>query len=194
MADFMDSDENITAAEGTHVCPDCGGARLNAVARNVLFAGRSICETTALPVDESLAALKAVRLKGREKLIGEDALREIVSRLAFLKSVGLGYIALDRASPTLSGGEAQRIRLAAQLGSNLQGVCYVLDEPTIGLHSRDNKRLIESLVGLRQKGNTVLVVEHDEDTIRAAEHIVDIGPGAGSRGGELISKEVSRTF
>lgn len=186
MADFMDSDENITAAEGTHVCPDCGGARLNAVARNVLFAGRSICETTALPVDESLAALKAVRLKGREKLIGEDALREIVSRLAFLKSVGLGYIALDRASPTLSGGEAQRIRLAAQLGSNLQGVCYVLDEPTIGLHSRDNKRLIESLVGLRQKGNTVLVVEHDEDTIRAAEHIVDIGPGAGSRGGELI--------
>ena len=100
--------------------------------------------------------------------------------------MGLGYIALDRASPTLSGGEAQRIRLAAQLGSNLQGVCYVLDEPTIGLHSRDNKRLIESLVGLRQKGNTVLVVEHDEDTIRAAEHIVDIGPGAGSRGGELI--------
>lgn len=194
MADFMDSDENITAAEGTHVCPDCGGARLNAVARNVLFAGRSICETTALPVDESLAALKAVRLKGREKLIGEDALREIVSRLAFLKSVGLGYIALDRASPTLSGGEAQRIRLAAQLGSNLQGVCYVLDEPTIGLHSRDNKRLIESLVGLRQKATPCLLWSTTRTRSARPNISLTSARAPEAAAANSFSKEVSRTF
>ncbi len=168
------------------VCPDCGGTRLNRVARNVFFRELSIGDATQMSVDECLAFFRSIRLAGREKLIGEDAVKEIVSRLEFLQSVGLGYLALNRGAPTLSGGESQRIRLAAQLGSNLQGVCYVLDEPTIGLHARDNRRLIQSLTALRDKGNTVLVVEHDEDTIRAADHIVDIGPAAGSRGGELI--------
>ncbi len=168
------------------VCPDCRGTRLNRVARNVFFHDLSIGDATQFSVDECLAFFRTVKLAGREKLIGEDAVKEIVSRLEFLQSVGLGYLSLNRGAPTLSGGESQRIRLAAQLGSNLQGVCYVLDEPTIGLHARDNRRLIQSLTALRDKGNTVLVVEHDEDTIRAADHIVDIGPGAGSRGGELI--------
>ena len=168
------------------VCPDCGGARLNPVARAVRFEGRSICETTALSVDECLSAMRSVRLAGRRAAIGADALKEIISRLEFLQRVGLGYLALDRDAPSLSGGEAQRIRLASQLGSSLQGVCYVLDEPTIGLHPRDNARLIDTLTSLRDKGNTVVVVEHDEEMIRRADHIVDIGPGAGSRGGELI--------
>ena len=167
-------------------CTACNGTRLNSVARNVYFHDISIGEASLLSVSDCLNAFRQIKLAGREKLIGEDALKEIVSRLEFLESVGLGYLTLDRSAPTLSGGESQRIRLAAQLGSNLQGVCYVLDEPTIGLHSRDNRRLIKSLTELRDKGNTVLVVEHDEDTIRAADHIVDIGPGAGSRGGELI--------
>lgn len=168
------------------ICPACHGMRLNPVARNVFFAGRSICETTALSVHDCLAALKAIALRGREKAIGEDAIKEIRTRLEFLEKVGLGYLTLDRAAPSLSGGEAQRIRLAAQLGSNLQGACYILDEPTIGLHARDNTRLIDSLENLRRKGNTVIVVEHDEEMIRRAEHIIDIGPGAGSQGGELV--------
>ena len=113
---------------------------------------------------------------------------EIKSRLEFLEEVGLGYLTLDRAAPTLSGGEAQRIRLAAQLGSNLQGVCYVLDEPTIGLHPRDNQILLKALQSLSDKGNTLVVVEHDEDTIRRADHIIDIGPGAGKRGGRLVAE------
>ena len=168
------------------VCPDCGGARLNPIARSVLFEGRSICETTAMSVDECLTAMRKLRLTGRSAIIGSDALKEIIARLEFLQKVGLGYLALDRDAPSLSGGEAQRIRLASQLGSSLQGVCYVLDEPTIGLHPRDNERLINTLSDLKQKGNTVIVVEHDEEMIRRADHIVDIGPGAGSRGGELI--------
>lgn len=168
-------------------CPDCHGMRLNRVARNVFFEGRSICETTALSVDDCLKAVSAIRLTGRSRQIGNDALKEIVSRLEFLQKVGLGYISLDRAAPSLSGGEAQRIRLASQLGSTLQGVCYVLDEPTIGLHARDNALLIDTLTALKNKGNTVIVVEHDEEMIRRADHIVDIGPGAGSRGGELMA-------
>ncbi len=172
-------------AEST-LCPDCGGARLNPVARAVYFEGRSICETTALSVDDCLEAMKAVRLVGRSAAIGADALKEIISRLEFLQKVGLGYLSLDRDAPSLSGGEAQRIRLASQLGSSLQGVCYVLDEPTIGLHPRDNARLIDTLAQLKDKGNTVIVVEHDEEMIRRADHIVDIGPGAGSRGGRLL--------
>ena len=173
-------------SQSEQICPDCQGMRLNPIARNVLFEGRSICETTALSVDDCLVALRKIKLRGRAKAIGEDALKEIISRLAFLQEVGLGYLSLDRDAPSLSGGESQRIRLAAQLGSNLQGVCYVLDEPTIGLHPRDNAKLVKSLLALRDKGNTVIVVEHDEDTIRQADHIVDIGPGAGSRGGKLI--------
>jgi len=168
------------------LCPDCQGQRLNPVARSVYFEGKSICEVTALSVDACAKYIGSIRLLGRAKAIGGDAIKEILSRLAFLHEVGLGYLELDRDAPSLSGGEAQRIRLAAQLGSTLQGVCYILDEPTIGLHARDNARLITSLVNLKNKGNTVLVVEHDEQTIRRAEHIIDIGPGAGSQGGELV--------
>src|SRR5215218_11316915 len=127
-------------------------------------------------------------LTGREADIARDLVPEIKSRLEFLEEVGLGYLTLDRGAPTLSGGEAQRIRLAAQLGSNLQGVCYVLDEPTIGLHARDNQILLNALHKLGDKGNTLVVVEHDEDTIRRADHIIDIGPSAGKRGGRLVAQ------
>ena len=126
--------------------------------------------------------------RGREAEIARDALAEIRSRLSFLEEVGLGYLALDRAAPTLSGGEAQRIRLAAQLGSNLQGVAYMLDEPTIGLHPRDNRILLDALQKLEAKGNTLVVVEHDEDTIRRAAHLIDIGPAAGVRGGRVVAQ------
>jgi excinuclease ABC subunit A len=125
---------------------------------------------------------------GRDADIARDVVSEIRSRLVFLEDVGPGYLTLDRAAPTLSGGEAQRIRLAAQLGSNLQGVCYVLDEPTIGLHPRDNQILLNALRKLGEQGNTLVVVEHDEDTIRRADHIIDIGPGAGKRGGTLVAQ------
>lgn len=168
-------------------CPACHGMRLNRVARNIFFENRSICDVTALSVDDCLQALSAIRLTGRSRQIGNDALKEIISRLQFLQKVGLGYINLDRAAPSLSGGEAQRIRLASQLGNTMQGVCYVLDEPTIGLHARDNALLIDTLTALKNKGNTVIVVEHDEEMIRRADHIVDIGPGAGSHGGQLMA-------
>ena len=179
---LADDDEALSAA----VCPACHGMRLNPVALAVKFDGRSIGDTTAMSVDEALETMRAIRLKGRDKAIGGDAVKEIISRLEFLQKVGLGYLSLDRDAPSLSGGEAQRIRLAAQIGSTLQGVCYVLDEPTIGLHARDNARLVDMLTELKNKGNTVIVVEHDEELIRRADHVVDIGPGAGSRGGELI--------
>src|SRR5690606_14108281 len=128
------------------------------------------------------------RLGERELGIARDVMTEIRNRLSFLEEVGLGYLTLDRAAPTLSGGEAQRIRLAAQLGSRLQGVCYVLDEPTIGLHPRDNRILLDALQQLGAQGNTLVVVEHDEDTIRRADHVIDIGPGAGKRGGRLVAQ------
>jgi len=169
-------------------CPDCAGDRLNPVARHVLFRGLSIAELTNLPVQEFAAAMAKINLKGRERDIARDLVAELGSRTAFLCDVGLGYLQLNRAAPTLSGGEAQRIRLAAQLGSNLQGVCYVLDEPTIGLHPRDNVALLDTLDRLRAKGNTLVVVEHDEDTIRRADHVIDLGPGAGKRGGRLVAE------
>jgi len=169
-------------------CGECGGQRLNPVALNVLFRGQSIAELAALPVDGARKFFDGLKLAGREREIARDLLAEIRSRLAFLQDVGLGYISLDRAAPTLSGGEAQRIRLAAQLGSNLQGVCYVLDEPTIGLHPRDNAVLLDTLEKLGAKGNTLLVVEHDEDTIRRADHVIDLGPGAGTRGGRVVGE------
>src|SRR5690606_10955897 len=128
-----------------------------------------------------------LRLTGREAGIARDILPEIRARLKFLEEVGLGYLGLDRAAPTLSGGEAQRLRIAAQLGSNLQGVCYILDEPTIGLHPRDNRMLLDTLAKLEGKGNTIVVVEHDEDTIRRAEHVIDLGPGAGVNGGRVVA-------
>jgi len=169
-------------------CPDCHGTRLNATARSVEFEDKGIGDVAAWSVGEAREWVKGLHLEGRDADIARDVVSEILGRLEFLEEVGLGYLTLDRAAPTLSGGEAQRIRLAAQLGSNLQGVCYVLDEPTIGLHPRDNQILLKALSTLGDKGNTLVVVEHDEDTIRRADHIIDIGPGAGKRGGRVVAQ------
>jgi excinuclease ABC subunit A len=169
-------------------CDACQGQRLNPVALAVTVDGRSIAELAQLPVGDARVYFERLLLEGRDAEIARDALAEIRSRLSFLEEVGLGYLALDRAAPTLSGGEAQRIRLAAQLGSNLQGVAYVLDEPTIGLHPRDNRILLAALQKLGDKGNTLIVVEHDEETIRRAEHVIDIGPAAGVRGGRVVAQ------
>ena len=169
-------------------CPDCGGTRLNAASRGVSFDDKAITTIAKGSVSDCRAWIEALQLTGRDADIARDVVTEIRSRLEFLEEVGLGYLTLDRAAPTLSGGEAQRIRLAAQLGSNLQGVCYVLDEPTIGLHARDNRILLDALQLLSARGNTLVVVEHDEDTIRRAEHLIDIGPGAGRRGGEVVAE------
>ncbi|ADV01493.1 excinuclease ABC subunit UvrA [Alicycliphilus denitrificans] len=173
-------------------CPACQGTRLNPVARAVRFAGTAITEVAHLSVSEVRQWIAGLQLSGRmtqrDNDIARDLVPEIQSRLEFLEEVGLSYLTLDRGAPTLSGGEAQRIRLAAQLGSNLQGVCYVLDEPTIGLHARDNQILLNALHKLGDKGNTLVVVEHDEDTIRRADHIIDIGPSAGKRGGRLVAQ------
>jgi excinuclease ABC subunit A len=170
-----------------HVCESCNGQRLNPIALNVRFRGQSIAVATAQSVADMRRQFARLKLAGRDRDIARDVVTEINSRLAFLEDVGLGYLSLDRSAPTLSGGEAQRIRLAAQLGSNLQGVCYVLDEPTIGLHPRDNAILLNTLDKLAAKGNSLLVVEHDEDTIRRADHVLDLGPGAGSRGGRVVA-------
>jgi excinuclease ABC subunit A len=169
-------------------CPSCEGTRLNATARAVKFAGVGITDIARLSVTEIRKWVEKLAMTGRDADIARDLLPEIKSRLEFLEQVGLNYLTLDRGAPTLSGGEAQRIRLAAQLGSNLQGVCYVLDEPTIGLHARDNQILLNALHLLSDKGNTLVVVEHDEDTIRRADHIIDIGPSAGKRGGWLMGE------
>jgi excinuclease ABC subunit A len=174
-------------ADANKVCQACDGERLNEIARNVRFRKLSIAALTAQSVAGMRAMVASLKLQGRESAIARDVLTEINSRLAFLEEVGLGYLALDRSAPTLSGGEAQRIRLAAQLGSNLQGVCYILDEPTIGLHPRDNRILLDTLARLAAKGNSLLVVEHDEDTIRRADHVIDLGPGAGTRGGHVVA-------
>jgi excinuclease ABC subunit A len=167
-------------------CSACQGQRLNPTALNVRFRGRSIAALSGESVAATAAFFARLRLGTREREIARDLLAEIRARLKFLERVGLGYLELDRGAPTLSGGEAQRIRLAAQLGSNLQGVCYVLDEPTIGLHPRDNRILLDSLTELAGHRNTLVVVEHDEDTIRRADHVLDLGPQAGERGGELV--------
>jgi len=172
----------------THPCESCHGTRLNPIARAVKWRDQSIAELAALPVSDAHTFFTGLILKGREAEIGRDILQEVRSRLNFMREVGLDYLSLDRAAPTLSGGEAQRIRLAAQLGSNLQGVCYILDEPTIGLHPRDNQILLNALSKLEGNGNTLVVVEHDDDTIRRAEHIIDIGPGAGVRGGQVVAQ------
>ncbi|HZT55821.1 MAG TPA: excinuclease ABC subunit A, partial [Burkholderiaceae bacterium] len=169
-------------------CPDCHGTRLNPASRLVTFEQEPITTIGSWSVADARLWVDALQLAGRDAEIARDVVSEIRSRLEFLEEVGLGYLTLDRAAPTLSGGEAQRIRLAAQLGSNLQGVCYVLDEPTIGLHPRDNQVLLGALQTLSDKGNTLVVVEHDEDTIRRADHIIDIGPGAGKRGGNLVAE------
>ncbi|MFZ7310625.1 excinuclease ABC subunit UvrA [Comamonas jiangduensis] len=169
-------------------CPTCEGTRLNARARAVRFHGKTITELAHLSVSDLRQWFQQLTTTGRETDIARDLLPEILGRLEFLEEVGLNYLTLDRGAPTLSGGEAQRIRLAAQLGSNLQGVCYVLDEPTIGLHALDNHILLNALHKLGDKGNTLVVVEHDEDTIRRADHVIDIGPSAGKRGGQLVAQ------
>ncbi|MEJ5915543.1 excinuclease ABC subunit UvrA [Pseudokineococcus sp. 1T1Z-3] len=167
-------------------CPVCRGTRLRPEVLAVTVGGRSISEVCALPVDEAAAFLRDLQLGARERQIADAVLKEINARLGFLLDVGLDYLSLDRAAGTLSGGEAQRIRLATQIGSGLVGVLYVLDEPSIGLHQRDNRRLIETLTRLRDLGNTLIVVEHDEDTIRASDWVVDVGPGAGEHGGHVV--------
>lgn len=167
-------------------CASCGGARLNPTILGVKVGGKSIADITDLSLADALAFVRGLQLSAREAKIGEQVLKEIDARLQFLLDVGLDYLTLSRSAGTLSGGEAQRIRLATQIGSGLVGVLYVLDEPSIGLHQRDNRRLIETLTKLRDMGNTLIVVEHDEDTMREADWIVDVGPGAGEHGGEIV--------
>lgn len=169
-------------------CPDCGGARLNKSARNVFVADRPLPSLVVLPVDEALAFFRGLDLPGWRGEIAAKIVKEIAERLGFLVDVGLDYLTLERKADTLSGGEAQRIRLASQIGAGLVGVMYVLDEPSIGLHQRDNERLLGTLTRLRDLGNTVIVVEHDEDAIRMADYVLDIGPGAGVHGGEIVGQ------
>jgi excinuclease ABC subunit A len=167
-------------------CPACGGTRLNPASLAVRVGGRSIAEISALQIDEALAFFEELELSETERQIARDLLREIIGRLRFLHDVGLTYLTLERAAPSLSGGEAQRIRLASQIGSGLVGVLYIMDEPSIGLHARDNQRLLRTIERLRDTGNTVIVVEHDQEIILAADHVVDFGPGAGHRGGRIV--------
>ncbi|HKP93870.1 MAG TPA: excinuclease ABC subunit A, partial [Chthoniobacterales bacterium] len=167
-------------------CPSCHGSRLNPIARHVRLQNQTIDDFTALSAGEALQLIGKLRFRGNQKTVADDLVPEISQRLRFMQNVGLGYLALGRSAKTLSGGESQRIRLAAQLGSNLRGVLYVLDEPTIGLHPRDNVRLLETLTALREKGNSLVIVEHDEETMRRADHIIDLGPGAGVHGGEVV--------
>jgi excinuclease ABC subunit A len=169
-------------------CPDCTGRRLNRQALAVRVGGLSIAEFSALSIDAACECIARLELTPTQQVIAEEVVKEIRGRLAFLQNVGLGYLTLDRTAPTLSGGESQRIRLAGQIGSGLVGVLYVLDEPSVGLHARDNRRLLDSLERLRDMGNTVIVVEHDEETMRCADEIVDFGPGPGVRGGEVVAQ------
>ena len=178
--------EEIEKYMSTRPCPDCGGSRLKPEALAVKIGGLPINQVTSLPVQDAREFLQEVEMTERERIIGRQVLKEIDERLGFLVNVGLDYLTLDRAAGTLSGGEAQRIRLATQIGSGLMGVLYILDEPSIGLHQRDNRRLLDTLERLRDVGNTLIVVEHDEDTIRTADYILDIGPGAGAHGGEVV--------
>ncbi len=180
--------EELSKYVSTSACSTCGGARLCADARNVFVDGRTLPEITTLPVGEAYRYFNELSLEGRKGEIAEKILKELQARYRFLVDVGLNYLSLDRSAETLSGGEAQRIRLASQIGAGLVGVMYILDEPSIGLHQRDNARLIRTLTHLRDIGNTVLVVEHDEDAIRAADHIIDLGPGAGVHGGTIVAE------
>jgi excinuclease ABC subunit A len=178
-SEWIDEDEAVP-------CPACHGSRLNPIARHVRLQDQTIDNFTALSAGEALELIGKLRFRGNQKIVANDLVPEISQRLQFMDNVGLGYLALGRSAKTLSGGESQRIRLAAQLGSNLRGVLYVLDEPTIGLHPRDNLRLLETLTALREKGNSLVIVEHDEQTMRCADHIIDLGPGAGMHGGEMV--------
>ncbi|HHJ14598.1 MAG TPA: excinuclease ABC subunit UvrA [Gammaproteobacteria bacterium] len=172
----------------THPCPECKGTRLNRAARHVFVAGHTLPEISALPVGEAAEFFAGLELPGKRGAIATRIVKEIRERLDFLVNVGLNYLSLERSADTLSGGEAQRIRLASQIGAGLVGVMYILDEPSIGLHQRDNQRLLNTLTSLRDLGNTVIVVEHDEDAIRSADHLVDMGPGAGVHGGRVVAQ------
>lgn len=195
LAEHSGASERASEADGTWLaalrseqpCPGCDGTRLNERARAVRWHGHAIAELVALSVSEAEAFFRRLRIGERERAIADPVFKEIRPRLSFLQAVGLDYLTLDRSADTLSGGEAQRIRLAAQLGSNLRGVCYILDEPTIGLHPSDNDKLLRALLELRDRGNTVVVVEHDEATIQAADLVVDLGPGAGAHGGSVVA-------
>ncbi|MDE2346877.1 MAG: excinuclease ABC subunit UvrA [Gammaproteobacteria bacterium] len=180
--------EELAKYRSTRACPECGGTRLNRAARNVHLSGRSAPQLAALSVSGASGFFADLKLAGWRGEIAVKIVKEIGARLGFLENVGLGYLTLDRSADTLSGGEAQRIRLASQIGSGLVGVMYILDEPSIGLHQRDNQRLLDTLVKLRDLGNTVIVVEHDEDAIRQADHVVDLGPGAGVHGGRIVAQ------
>jgi excinuclease ABC subunit A len=169
-------------------CEDCGGKRLKPEVLAVTVAGKNIWELSRLSVTDSLKFFETVKFNKNEKKIAHQILKEITARLGFMQNVGLDYLSLERKAATLSGGEAQRIRLATQIGSSLMGVLYILDEPSIGLHQRDNQRLIQTLLYLRDLGNTLIVVEHDEQTLRTADHIVDLGPGAGVHGGMVVAQ------
>ena len=171
----------------TAPCPQCHGDRLSEIARAVTVGGIGIMDFCRMSVRDELEFMKNLRLEGNMAMVAEQIVKEIKSRLQFLTDVGLSYLTLSRSAGTLSGGESQRIRLATQIGSSLMGVLYILDEPSIGLHQRDNDKLLGTLKHLRDLGNTLIVVEHDEDTMRAADFIVDVGPGAGSHGGEIVA-------
>ncbi|MDQ3195103.1 MAG: excinuclease ABC subunit UvrA [Pseudomonadota bacterium] len=194
--DSMTVREELARYLNSQPCPECGGTRLRLEARHVRMAGKTIYELSALPLKQASAFFEQMELSGTRRAIAERIVKEIVSRLQFLNNVGLEYLSLDRSADTLSGGESQRIRLASQIGSGLTGVMYVLDEPSIGLHQRDNERLLATLRRLRDIGNSVLVVEHDYDAILAADYVVDMGPGAGEHGGRVVAEgtpqEVSR--
>ena len=177
-----------TSTEGTEPCPRCHGTRLNERALSVKIGNETIADMAGLTVEDAELFFSSMRFTEREQIIADLLIPEIMVRLAFLKRVGLSYLGLDRSGDTLSGGETQRIRLAAQLGSNLRGVCYILDEPTIGLHPRDNAVLLDTLIQLRDRGNSVIIVEHDEDTIRRADHVLDLGPEAGMHGGRVVAQ------
>ncbi len=190
---YRDSESNTIREElaryrNTQACDSCSGSRLRTQARNVFIEKQPIHHVTAMPIERSLAFFESLSLPGQQGEIATRIVREVGERLRFLVNVGLEYLTLDRTAETLSGGEAQRIRLASQIGSGLVGVMYVLDEPSIGLHQRDNQRLIETLFHLRDLGNTVIMVEHDEEAIRSADHIIDIGPGAGVHGGHIVAQ------
>ncbi len=190
---YNNTDSNFVREElnkylSKQICGECNGTRLSEGARNVLIGDKNISDISEMAIEDSLEFFKKLKLSGKKKKISDKLITEILSRLGFLNNVGLNYLSLDRSAETLSGGENQRIRLASQIGAGLVGVTYILDEPSIGLHQKDNDKLIETLCNLRDLGNTVIVVEHDECTIKAADHVIDIGPGAGSHGGEIIAE------
>ena len=180
--------EMITEYMSSRSCPACKGARLRPESRAVRVGGKTIMDATTMTISAALAFVASLKLSSAQKIIAERVIKEIKERLGFLVSVGLDYLTLDRQAGSLSGGESQRIRLATQIGSGLVGVLYILDEPSIGLHQRDNEKLIATLIRLRDLGNTVIVVEHDEGTIRAADHVIDLGPGAGVHGGRIVAQ------